>query len=615
MNVMSEKSILTNEGKIPCSYVLGDLFDEIVNNSAEKIALRYYDENVTYGELFNIKQDISKELRSCNITFGDRVCVNICNGVGLIAAILALFDVGAIYVPIDINCPKERMELIAKITGAKLLIQTKERLENIKIEDVPRLLIDQKGNTYFEGDKGLGDVLFFCEYVNEELNAESIAYIMFTSGTTGEPKGVMIKHDSVVNLLRSVKETLELKDSDSTVLITNICFDISVLEIFLPLIHGMTLCLLKKEDIENPSELKKYIEYYEVSFLQLTPSRFKQIFVLDRGYEENHPSTVEKYLLGGEKLDYTCVKVICDVWKKELYNMYGPTETTIWSSAKKIQNEISIGKPLHNTYFYILNNNGEIAEIGEKGEICIGGIGVSRGYCNNEKGNLERFVKDPLNEEKKIYRTGDIGEIRADGDIYCYGRLDHQIKLHGYRIELDEIEKAAVDTKLVLYAHVEAKDNGENNAKIVMYLIRSEGFDFQQFLAKLRAYLPSYMQPSQYVAINRIPVNDSGKVNIHNLKENEFEILHMMTEKPRNEIDEQIYNCWVELLGESSFGITDYFYDIGGTSFLYYYMLAEISKLFELDLKKLKYMECATVMNIADYIMNNGKDVLQNNNQ
>lgn len=601
------QSILINEGGISYSCTLGDLFNNIVTENADKIAIRYYETEITYHELFEIKNKISKELRDCRIKYGDRICVNMCNSVGLIAAVLAIFDIGAIYVPIDVNCPKERMEYIVKITGAKLLVQTKHRMENIKISDVSRLFIDEKNRTFYEENVGIVDNGYFDECVNEVPYAENIAYIMFTSGTTGEPKGVMIKHDSVVNLLKSVKDTLNLDKNDSTLLITNICFDISLLEILLPLMHGMTLCLIKKEDIENPVELKKYIDLYRVTFLQFTPSRFKQTFVLDRSYSIYSPATVKKYLLGGEKLDKTCVDIICDIWGKELYNMYGPTETTIWSSVKKIENDISIGTPLHNTYIYIMNKNGEIAAIDEQGEICIGGIGVSRGYCNNKRGNIERFIKDPLDENKMIYKTGDIGKIGMDGELYCYGREDNQIKLHGYRIELDEIEKTASDTNMVGYVHVEVENDGEDNAKIVMYLIRNAGFEFPVFLDKLKEFLPSYMHPSKYVAINRIPVNDNGKVTVKELKEDELEVLGLMSQEPRNEVEKKIHQYWADLLGERNFGITDSFYDIGGNSFYYYYMLAEISKLYDLDLKKLKYKEYSTVMSLADYIIKNNK--------
>lgn len=598
----NDKSILVNEKELFCSSTLGELFNEVAEHYSEKSAIRYYDNEVTYHDLCKIKAKISKEMCDLGIEKGDRVCVNMVNGVSLIAVILAIYDIGAIYIPIDINCPKERTEDIINISKAKLFVQSAEKMDSLKIDINNFTSIDEENNICFRKNSLSIDNGCFENISENRLASENIAYIMFTSGTTGKPKGVMINHNSVVNLLRSMTELLDLNDKDSTMLLTNICFDISVLEIFLPLINGMTLCLLRKRDIENPTELRKYIDLYGVSFLQFTPSRFKQTFYLDQSYLQTKPQTVKKYLLGGEKLDGICKEIIRCCWKEELYNMYGPTETTIWSTIKRVGKDISIGLPIHNTYIYILDKNGQLVNRGERGEICIGGIGVARGYCNDER-NKKNFIKDPLNKKRTIYKTGDIGAIGIDGDLHCYGRMDNQIKLHGYRIELDEIEKVAMNSNMVDFVYVMAEGDNEEDKKLIMYLIQNSKFKFNEYVSNLRSFLPAYMLPAKYIEIYDIPVNNNGKVSVKNISADRYKVLGLLGVKPRNDVEKSIYSIWENLINEKKFGIHDNFYDIGGSSFYYYFMLAQVSKQYNLDLSKLKYNEFSTIETLAEYII------------
>jgi amino acid adenylation domain-containing protein len=418
--------------------------------------------------------------------------------------------------------------------------------------------------------------------------------VIYTSGSTGEPKGVMIEHRGVVNFLASMQRDFALQNTDCLLAVTTISFDIAALELYLPLAHGAKVVLASRGAASDPQQLMGMIQEHEATVLQATPATWQ--LLLEGGWK-GQPRM--KALCGGESLTKTLSgRLVGRV--QELWNLYGPTETTIWSCSCKVLavpeggNSVeAIGRPIANTLIRILDEQRRPVAIGMVGEIYIGGVGVARGYLNRPELTAERFVEDPFQAGKaqgsaepqaRMYRTGDLGRWRADGTIEYLGRNDQQVKIRGYRIELGEIEAQLLKHAQVKEAVVLAREDVPGQKHLVAYLTHTGEAPLIEVLREhLMAGLPEHMLPGAFVVLESLPLTPNGKLDRRALPAPDGSALARPEyEPPQGEIEEALGSIWQEVLRVARVGRQDNFFDLGGHSLLAVEVAARVEDRFSI---------------------------------
>jgi len=475
---------------------LPTLFADCAHQYPSNIALKFDDLTHTYQTINNNTNRFAAFLLSNNIGLEDRVAVALDRSPQMLVALLAILKSGAAYIPLDPEYPNDRIEYMLDDSSAKILITSKKYSARFKtttrqlfIEDIWPHLND-----------------FQTDEPEVNIAGNSLAYILYTSGSTGKPKGVPVEHHSLTNLLLSIQKTPGITEKDILLSVTTISFDIAAVELFLPLITGATIVLVTAETARDSRILLKVAREQNISIMQATPTTWRMM--LEAGWDEPLPI---KIFCGGEALTKDLAHKLIPKCR-ELWNMYGPTETTIYSIIKRVSISdeiITIGAPIHNTSIYLLDEHGQQVIAGEAGEICIGGDGVARGYLNKEALTHDKFITYPVSSSKSIrlYRTGDLGKILPNGDIQCLGRIDHQVKIRGFRIELGEIENVIQSTGLVSETVVVAKDDEDGNKNLIGYTIpnhdnlRSKERELYQEQVKSweKVYEAEYEQPEHSI--------------------------------------------------------------------------------------------------------------------
>ncbi len=420
------------------------------------------------------------------------------------------------------------------------------------------------------------------------MAGDRLAYILHTSGSTGTPKGVAVVQSAIVNMLSSVRDITGFGPSDRILGLTTLSFDISVVETMLPLIAGGTVRLVSQDDALDPRRLRTIVEQSNVTFLQATPASWRMLIQTDwRG------SPAIKAITGGEALSRELADQLLDR-VGTLWNMYGPTETTVYSTAIKVERNtrITIGRPIGNTRAYILDAARKLLPLGSPGELYLGGSGLARGYWNRPELTAERFVPNPFGDDPadRIYRTGDIGRYRPDGEIELSGRADHQVKLRGFRIELGEVESVLARHPAVSQSAAVLCDDETQDPRLVGYFVRrpnpahGEGRNVDS--AELRDYLkeklPNYMVPAILIEIPSLPLTSSGKLDRKSLPAPDARACDPSPESSALDDPEEreLAAIWRRLLRVAQVGRKDSFFDLGGHSLLAVQMLAQAERRF-----------------------------------
>jgi amino acid adenylation domain-containing protein len=520
---------------------------------------------LTHHELDKASNRLARWLRQRGIARGARVGVCLPRGHDLVIALLAILKSGASYVPLDPDYPSQRLNHQMDDAGLALLVSH----SSVGLAGGPltQVLVDRdKAQIAAMTSEPLG--------VEAELDArpEDPAYLIYTSGSTGQPKGVEVPHRAVVNLLISMARTPGFTAHDRLLAVTTPGFDISVLELFLPLGTGGTVVIASEAQATDGRALAELMAREKITVMQATPSRWH--LILQAGWT-GHAGL--KALVGGEPLAPSLASQLlarCD----EVWNMYGPTETTVWSSCWRVSSDavqaIDLGRPILNTSIQVLDEQLQPCPIGVPGEICIGGMGVALGYHKREALTAERFVEWPGNPGEKgarIYRTGDRGRWRHDGSLEHMGRLDDQIKLRGFRVELGEIETRLLSHAAVARAVVVLREDAPSLARLVAYVVPQESMPSTEDLREhLRGWLPDHMVPSQFVELGHMPVLPNGKTNRGALPAppSATAISSAPPAAPRTDVEAAILTIWQATLQNEDFGIHDNFFDLGGHSIL-----------------------------------------------
>ncbi|MGZ5050157.1 MAG: amino acid adenylation domain-containing protein [Methylobacter sp.] len=526
-------------------------------------ALVYRQRHLSYGELNAQANRLAHSLLAKGVGQEQRVALCIQRSPDMLVGILAILKAGAVYVPVDPAYPKERQAYLLQDAGCWWLLTSTALLPGLDYADAAAICVDEVGA--YAG--------YSSENPEIAIHADQAAYVIYTSGSTGRPKGVVVSH---ANLMHSTwaRSVYYREPVSCYLLLSSFAFDSSVAGIFWTLSQGGCLCLPEDDLIMEPAALGALIEAYQVSHLLALPS-FYALLLNQAGDRLQNLTTA---IVAGEACPTEVVKqhyaVLPDV---RLYNEYGPTEGTVWSSVYQAsQNDLdrplAIGRPIDNVRLYILDRNGNQVPIGVAGELHIGGAGVVRGYWRRPELTAEKFIPDPFEANGgRLYKTGDLARYRPDGNIEFLGRIDHQVKIRGFRIELGEIETRLLEAPEINEAVVIAREDQPGDKRLAAYLVaaNNKAFDLDRLKARLKGTLPDYMVPSAFVLLDSLPLSANGKLDRERLPQPDIGAMSAQNyREPQTPVERVLADIWRDLLAVERVGRHDNFFELGGDSIL-----------------------------------------------
>jgi amino acid adenylation domain-containing protein len=537
---------------------LHELIQDQVRKTPEAVAIECGDEKLTYGELDLRANQLANHLVARGVQPG--VLVGICmeRSLEMLVGLLGTLKAGGAYVPVDPAYPADRQAFMLESSAAPIVLTQEQLVDSLPTGEFGVICLDRD---WPEISRLASDA------PPRDGDTEQLAYVIYTSGSTGQPKGVQIPHRALVNFLWTMRERPGLDADDVLVAVTTLSFDIAGLELYLPLIVGARIVLARQET-SNPRALAGLLDRAGATVMQATPTTWRML--LDSGWQGR---TGLKALCGGEALPRSLADGLVGLGV-ELWNMYGPTETTIWSTCKRVDSHgepLSIGRPIANTTLYILDEHMQPVPVGVAGELWIGGEGLARGYRGRPDLTEERFVPHPFesSDSARIYRTGDLARYRTDAEIEFLGRIDHQVKVRGFRIELGEIETSLTGHPAVKDAVVVARGQESTEAELAAYVVPS-GVPVQADALRrfLMQSLPVYMVPSTVTVLASFPLTPNGKIDRKALPEPERSRSATEPVAPRTELEHRLAGIWERELEIHPIGVKDDFFDLGVTSII-----------------------------------------------
>ncbi len=578
----------------PRSASLPALFVEQAKRTPNATAVIFENQQLTYAELNSRANQLAHHLRKQGV--GPEVLVGICveRSIEMLVSTLAVSKAGGAYVPLDPAYPKDRVGFILENAQAPVLISQQSLVENLPEHGAKLVLVDRDAETIAQENGSDPDVA---------IKPDDLVYVLYTSGSTGKPKGVQIEHRNLVNFLTGMSKEPGFSKDDTLVAVTTLSFDIAGLELYLPLVTGGRLVIASREQAADGPQLAELLEKSQATVMQATPATWRMLMEL--GWKGD-PRL--KILCGGEAMPADLADQLVPRCA-ELWNMYGPTETTIWSSVYRVKSKLTstapIGRPIANTTMYVLDPQKRPAPLGVAGELYIGGEGVARGYFNRPDLTEEKFMADPFRPGERIYRTGDLARFMADGNIQFLGRADFQVKVRGFRIELEEIEAVLAQHPAVQQCVVSVREDRPGDKRLVGYIVPrgTEIPSTSDLRTHLKQSLPEYMVPGIFVQLESLPLTPNGKINRRALPAPDWsqrdsgEVVGA-----RDQLELMLLNIWQKVLGIPEIGITDNFFDLGGHSLLAARLLAEVEKVVGRQLPLAALFRGATVESLAQLI-------------
>ncbi|MHB1948115.1 MAG: Pls/PosA family non-ribosomal peptide synthetase [Gammaproteobacteria bacterium] len=582
--------------------LLQEYFERQADTHPERIALICHGTLLTYKDIENRSNQMAHWLRSKGVGEGHTIGILLDRTIDLYITIIAILKAGAAYVPLDPGYPQVRVEYILSTSQAKLLITTEQYSKNIKNSASKVIALENQEE-------------IIATQSNQRLRLQTtsadLCYIIFTSGTTGWPKGVRITHGNVCNYLDSALQIYGVTADDRIYQGFSIAFDGAVEEIWLALASGATLIVGAYDAVHAGAGLGMFFKQHKVTLFSTVPTMLAML-------EDDLP-TLRILILGGE----ICPQTLIEHWARpalRIFNTYGPTETTVVATYKECDptKAITIGKPLPNYEAIILDDNGQPVPAGVEGELCIGGLSVSQGYINNEELNQKKFIKHPLHG-KRIYRTGDLAYFTEDGEIQYVGRMDDQIKLRGYRIELSGLESALKEYPGIRDAAVVVCQLTPGVKSLVAYLAPKNNavIDKQKVAEYMHSRYPDYMIPALFEIIPTLPLLPSGKVDRKNLAEPKIHFDKIKADyfPPQTQIEKMLTKTWEDLFKHKPISIkADFFHELGGHSLLAAKVISILRKNESMNhLSTLDLYECPTIETLAKRISDVSLDMQENN--
>jgi len=551
----------------------------------------------TYAELNQRANALAYYLQALGV--GPEVLVAVCmeRTVEMVVGLLAVLKAGGAYVPLDPAYPSERLAFILEETQLPVVL-TQRSIAGFLPSYRARVVCLDDPNLLVETQKLTGDDFRFSSNPQDQSH---LAYVLYTSGSTGKPKGVEICHRAVVNFLNSMRVVPGMEAHDTLLSVTTLSFDIFGLEIWLPLTTGAKVVIVPEEAARDGRELAAVMRRSGATVMQATPSTWR--LLLESGWEGN-PHL--KILCGGEAWPPQLAEQLLPKCAS-LWNMYGPTETTIWSAVHPVEKgkPILIGRPIANTQFYVVDSHLQAVPVGVPGELLIGGEGLARGYLHRPELTTEKFIANPFSTgvESRLYRTGDFVRYLADGNLEFLGRIDQQVKIRGFRIELGEIEAVLAEHPEVKAAAVVAPEDTFGDKRLVAYIVPEKGQSLMGDTLRsfLKRKLPEYMLPSRFEFLEALPLTPNGKVNRRALPAPDSSRPEAPESfvAPRCELEEKLARIWTQLLRLEQVGVHDNFFDLGGHSLLAVKLIARIEQVLGERVQLVTLFQAPTIGELA----------------
>ena len=600
------------EAEYPGEKCVHQLFAEQVERTPNATAVVFAEESLTYADLNRRANQLGHYLRKMGV--GPEVRVGICveRSLEMIIGVLGTMKAGGAYVPLDPEYPQERLRYMLQDAQASVLLVQPEFAWTLSAEKIPVVLLHRASD-------------FFKHESEDDLSplgsSDNLAYVIYTSGSSGRPKGVLVSHRSIVHHLHWRQRTFPLGQTDRFLHKASLSFDISVWEIFAPLLNGAQLVVAAPKAQGDPAYLTDLIVRANISVAHFNPG------LLGAFLEEPKAAqcrSLKRVFCGGERMPPELPRQFFSVLPAELHNQYGPTETTVdvlfWSCQQDDQRQpVPLGRPIDNTTVYVLDSHQQAVPLGVPGELYVGGISLARGYLGRPGLTAERFVPNPFAKNgERLYRTGDRVRWRADGNLEFLGRVDHQVKLRGYRIELGEIEAALLEHSEVEQAAVVMRENQSGEKRLAGYVVREKVgeeesrtdcvSDLQEYL---RGRLPEYMVPGVIVELEAMPLTPSGKLDRNALPAPQDDAYGVRGhEAPLGEVEMVLAGIWSELLRVERAGRQDNFFDLGGHSLLAVRAAARIRSVLGVELPIGEFFARPRLMDLAASLKNAKKTTL-----
>ncbi|MEV0421373.1 non-ribosomal peptide synthetase [Streptosporangium canum] len=585
----------------------------------DAVAVRGAGGELTYRELHRRVDDLAAALRERGV--GPEVPVGLCmeRTTGMVVAVLAVWAAGGAYVPLDPAFPEDRLRMMREDAGIGLVL-TQPGVDPRLLDGVPRVLslapdgtVPAPGPTPAGGVSGQGAVPVWGGAAASLADptppaaetAVDLAYLIYTSGSTGRPKGVAVPQRAVTNLLGSFMRRLELTAEDRWLAVTTLSFDISVLELLLPLACGARVVVASAREAADGRALRDLAVAEGITVMQATPATWRVL--LEAG---GVPGTVGTRLCGGEALPRDLADALLGAGVR-LWNVYGPTETTVWSTAGPVApapSAVDLGEPIDETSLYLLGEGGEPVADGEPGELHIGGTGVARGYHGMAARTAARFLPDPFagRPGARMYATGDLARITGEGRLEYLGRADQQVKLRGFRIELGEVETVLRSAEEVRHAAAAVCDGPDGLPRLVAYVVPAEGPRepgelWPALRGRLRLSLPEYMVPAHLVTVDALPLTPNGKLDRGALPPPDWTSARTAPYRaPSTPVEDELTVMWAEVLGtEEPVGVDDDFFELGGHSLTAARIIARVQARFGAAVPIVALFEHPTVAGLA----------------
>jgi amino acid adenylation domain-containing protein len=574
--------------EFPRDVTVHALIERQASANPERIAVRCAKDALTYAQLDREAGRLAKRLNELAVTRGTLVGLCVERSLDMVIGVLGILKAGAAYVPMDPTFPSQRLACMVEDTQMPVIVVQESLLGRLPPHQARIVVIDR--------DLPQGPI----EPGQEAGAATDLMYVIFTSGSTGRPKGVKITHRSVVNFLNSMRREPGMEPDDVMLSVTTLSFDIAGMELLLPLITGATLVVATRETVLDAERMARELELTGATVMQATPVTWQML--LASGWKG---SARLKALVGGEAVPRELVNELASRCAS-LWNMYGPTETTIWSTVGRLEareGAVCIGRPIDNTRIYIVSSAMQPQPIGIPGELLIGGDGLAAGYLNRDELTAEKFISDPFDRTPgaRLYRTGDLARWRADGTLECLGRMDEQVKIRGFRIELGEIESVLGTHPDVRQSAVVAREDSPGERRLVGYFVPAAGRNpkAEELREHLRQRLPEHMLPSGFVALGSLPLTPNGKIDRKRLPPPGLAEAQRSVVAPRTSAERQLMAIFTRVLRTTVASIHDSFFDLGGHSLLAVKLMASIKTEFGVRLPLAQLLSAPTVAQLA----------------
>ncbi len=570
----------------PQTACLHHLFEAQVERTPDAVAVEFAGDCLTYRELNTQANQLAHYLQQLGVQPNQLVGLYVERSLNMATALLGILKSGAAYLPLDPAYPSERLEFTLGDAGVSVLLTHQHLVPGLPNHGAQVICLDTDWGTIAQSNP---------ENLHSPAQAEDLAYTIYTSGSTGKPKGVEIPHRALVNFLTSMQRQPGLTSEDILLSVTTLSFDIAALELFLPLIVGAKLVLVSREVATDGIRLAQTLNASGTTVMQATPATWR--LLLAAGWEG---SSSLKILCGGEALDCALAQQLQERCA-ELWNMYGPTETTIWSlvyRVEQVQGMMPIGRAIANTQVYVLDSHLQPVPLGVPGELYIGGDGLARGYLNRPELTQEKFIANPYQPGSRLYKTGDLVRYLADGNLEFIARIDNQVKLRGHRIELGEIEAVLAQHPQVQQSVVVLREE-----RLIAYWVKaSTELTFPDLKGFLKTKLPAYMVPAVFVELETLPLTPNGKIDRKSLPVPDFTGPQETWVAPRTALEQQLAELWSEVLGIERIGLYDNFFELGGHSLLATQLISRIREVFQVELPLKTLFEATTIAQLGEAV-------------